>query len=149
MSEHMDKMTDRDILMKILTKVEESIRTVEGLLQKIILSLIAIAGATVGLKFIGSPLLTVVGLYIGWFALIFVGIGTFIWRKQVTLERFLVRLVFTVFIGVSVITRTFIFHSGEEPAPFWFAPTIDTLFGITAILLVVSMWRASNDRKDS
>jgi len=141
-------MTDRDLAVstniqasEISKKVDVLSTDVKGLLTKVVVAIIALAGGALGLKFVGSPFLTILGLYIGWIGMFFLAASILMWWKKLGWERIFVRSTFLTFLSISVMARTFIFHSGSELAPVWYGPTIDGLMGLLVVGLIVTIWR--------
>lgn len=128
--------------------IAKEIGEIKGMIQgiannntKIMIALIGVIAAQVGLKFVGSPITTVIASAASFFSsAVLLSSMVIFWRKMSWSLR-LVRLVFAIFIIFSVICRNVIFQSGQTLAPGWYSPTVDGFFIILCLLLI---WRALN-----
>lgn len=133
------RLSDRELAITTYSKLAELQHSIEGLLTKVFLGLLAIAGATIGVRFIGSPPYTVVAGYAGWGASVFLAGATLCTWRRITWWARIVRVVLTAFMLTSTITRTFVYHAGEEVAPQWFPVVIDLFFIVIAVVLSLSV----------
>ena len=76
--------------------------------------------------------------YVPFFAAVFlVASAVYGWRGHHWTSN-VFRLDLACFILYSVILRTVVFQSGQQPAPWWYSPSIDLWFIQLSILAVVS-----------
>ncbi len=113
-----------------------------GLITKLVLAVIGSSIAVVGVvKYAGTPIITDISFYLSWVAGV-IGLGTLIryWRKF-RWQYAQIWISFILFLFYSVICRTFIFKSGVEAAPWWYAPGIDALMSWVCIALIIGVWK--------
>ena len=106
-------------------------------LMKVVYALIGLAGASVGLKFIGSPPTTIIFGFVSFFAATYLLASTIHRWRHLKIQIKILQLVFSIFIYFSSIGRTLVFESGVTPSPLWFGPVIDSFFTITCLMLVI------------
>lgn len=110
-------------------------------LMKVVYAFVGLTGASLGLKFVGSPPLVIVAAFVSFFAatyLIAATIGQ--WKRMRWLLRF-IRITFALFIYFSVYCRNFMFSSGHTLAPYWYSGAVDIWFIILAVLLIAISFR--------
>ena len=141
MPPELDRLSDRDLLMRIVTLLESYNKHLQDLTVKLVMAILALAGASVGLKFVASPapfvLATYVSLIGGMFLL---GTTAALWRKLYWAAR-LNRVSFGLFMLFSAIVRIFVFEPGVEAAPTWYMPIIDGFFIFLGVSLIITVWR--------
>ena len=134
------KLTEREIMLHLATSLDIYHKQIEGLMTKVFVGLMAVAGASIGVRFIGSPLITVISGYAVWFASAFLlGATVITWRRVDGWGR-LVRLILWAFMTTSITVRTFVYHAGEEVAPRWYPILVDVFFAVIAVVLVATVW---------
>lgn len=120
-----------------LTSIETKIDFLRQDYMKIFLAMLGIIGASIGLKFIGSPFLTITATYLAIFSSIFV-VGATIYRwNHMRASVKTLRIAFIIFVLYSVGMRTVVFESGVTLPPIWYAPSIDAFFVIICILMLI------------
>jgi len=134
-------MTVEKEINEKLTAIQVGLNTLNTNMMRIVYSLIALIGATLGLKFIGSPVITVVTGYVAFFVSTYLLSSTIgLWRRLSRHLRIL-RLTFSTFIYFSVVVKEVIFVPGEGLAPFWFSPITDGFLILICILLLATTFR--------
>ena len=112
--------------------------------SRLMLTMLGIIAATLGVKFINSPHWVIIFTYVSFFAAVFlIATIVFYWRK-INWSRRLVRITFAGFMLFSVLMRIFVFESGKQAAPVWYAPAIDIFLAILGITLILSAWKDKN-----
>jgi hypothetical protein len=130
----------KEVLEK-LTSIETKVQDTNTSLMKVVYALIGVIGASLGLKFVNSPVHTVIFAFVSFFA------GTYLLASTIGQWKYMgwylrtLRAFFTIFIYFSVICRTFIFESGITLAPEWYSPLVDSFFIIICILLLIISWK--------
>ena len=125
--------TSKEILTRIETKLDSLSRDI----MKVIYSLIGVVAASVGLKFIGSPIHVIISSYIATFASFFIIASVAHRWKFLPPIKKATRLMFSGYILFSVYCRHFVIYQPPE----WFAISLNVIFTILSILLVISIWK--------
>ncbi len=129
-----DYENTHDDLILLMDKIRKDYRIV-------ICAIIGLAGAIIGVKRVGSPLivdiLAVISAFSGFFVLSFVILE---WRQLHWWKRIMM-VSFSLFVMVSTFTRLLIFKSGIEPAPAWYPYFIDISLILICITMIIGVWR--------
>lgn len=144
-----ERLSERELLIAIFTKLDTYEKSLEGLVMKVVIALIAVVAANVGLKFVGSPWWVGLTAYVSFFASAFLLGSVFVTWRKITWPSRLVRLVFATFMAASSITRLFLFEPEAEVAPAWFPGLMDGFFVILAALLVIAVWNSWDGDRQS
>ena len=127
-----------------LARIEEIVRSLKddmrGTIHKLIYAICGLACATIGTKFLGTPPLLFTVMYIAWVAGVFLIGATIMSWRYAHWSRNAVRVSFLVLIFFSIIVRTFLYRSGIDVAPIWFSSTINILYTVLCIVLIISCW---------
>lgn len=138
--ENNNKLKTADRLARIDTKLDMVLKSY----NKMMYAMLGIIAATVGVKFIGTPPLTTIMVWLAWFALAFM-IGTTVAnRKKLPWRKIIVRVTFSFMLLFSVVCRTFVYQAGLDVSPVWFIPVIDAFYIAVCGALILSTWK-SND----
>ncbi len=123
-------------------KVDVLHKDIMGLMTKVVLGMIAMSLAAVGIKYAGTPLITDISFFLTWVAgFMSVGVLLKYWQRLNRWQYRMVWISFTVFLFYSVGCRTFVFKSGMEAAPWWYAPGIDFLMSWVSVSLIINIWK--------
>ena len=126
--------------MAVWSEIRSYHTEIGGLTTKVILALLGVIGATLGLKFVGSPASVIISIYFTWLAGLFLlGVSLVRWRYMDWGQR-LLRGLFIAFLSGSAFTRTFIYEAGVEPAPQWYPFLVDVFLTLIAVALIISAW---------
>lgn len=124
---------ERD-LMTILTGLRKDYK-------QIVIAMIALIGAILGVKLVGSPPWDDLRAFVAAFAGIFVlAFCVFEWRELKIWKRIMM-ILFGTFVIISTYSRIIIFKSGIEPAPWWYGSFVDYFMITISITIVIGVWR--------
>jgi hypothetical protein len=113
---------------------------VDGLVTKVVLSLLGLVAANVGLKFVGTPWYVDLAIYMSWFATIFLAGSMWFQRRNITPRRMVIRVVFISGLLFSIIMRSFVFEAGVEAAPWYYPLGIDIWLAAVSATFIWSAW---------
>lgn len=116
------------------------------LLVKVVYAIVAIALASFGLKFIGTPFIVDLSTYLALIAGVFLTGFVATYWKQFTLIQKLIRASFALFMVFSAAVKIWVFHPGVTSAPVWFTPANNILFIVVAFLLILAAARDKPDK---
>jgi len=137
----MQGLTDREIMIAVWSELRAYNREFVGLVTKTVVGLVAVAGATVGVRFIGSPVHVVLGGYITIACGTFILLSLLLVGRRLPWYQRLLRTLFGLFMLFVGIARSYFFEQGAEPAPWWYGPGIDSFLIMLAVLLIIGVWR--------
>jgi len=126
------------LLGKINAKLDEILKNN----VRLMVAMLGIIAAGIGVKFIGTPLITEIAAYAAFICSVFLVSTAFILiKRRVHWARYTFRIVMAAFVMFSVFGKSVIFKSGHELAPLWYAPVIDCFFIVLCVLLIIATWR--------
>ena len=119
---------------------ETTKRVVEKGWMRIVMALIGLVAATIGVKYLGTPILIEISYYVVWIAG-FITIANLWhgWKRIKWCERIVI-IAFILMLFSSALIRTFIAYYHIVP-PEWFVIYINVFYGIIAIALMFAYWR--------
>lgn len=111
---------------------------------KIIMALIGLSAAVIGVKIVGSPIMTDIFVFVTCVAIVFLS-GTLVWRwKHIAWAWRISLMAFLLLMLWSVGNRMFGYEVGVQPAPLYFRLGVDAIFTIVAMCLIVGIWWTDN-----
>lgn len=126
---------------KILEENTKTIRDQAANYKQLVYALIASVGATVGVKFLGSPPWTELVEYITLFAGLFTILNLiFTWQSIATLWKKIFLIVLASFMMFSATSHLWL-RNEEGHLPTWFNPTINGFFIVLAVFAIWGMWK--------
>ncbi len=131
---------------KILVELQTSISHIvdrmeanEKLLGKIVFALLGIIGATIGVKFIGTPWYVEVAIYSALISAIFMT-GVTVWRfRYLSKGRIIIRLSYAMLVVHATGVRIY-YYAKELPIPMEAGVAQNMLFVCLAIALAIDAW---------
>ena len=126
-------MTNKEMLIRIESKID----SLSGGIMKVVYALIGVIAATIGVRFVNSPLPVIISSYMAAFSGAFVLISVIHKWKSLNYMKKALRLVFSVFIVISVYCRDIVVPRPPE----WYDILINTFFIILSVLMVISVWK--------
>lgn len=124
-----------------LGRLEGKLDSVRGDNLKVTLALIGVITATIGTKYIGTPVVVEI---LAWIVLVMlpVVIGfTIAARKRVGPWLMTFRLAFCVMVGYSVVLRLFVLDMAHPPADGWYATGGNLGWLLLCVLLLIVVWQ--------
>jgi len=109
--------------------------------SKMMFAMLAIIASSIGLKFIGSPVHTILFSYASLFGGTFLSLSTIVYWKKLKPRIRVFRVSFAVLVLFSTAVRSFIYKPGIEPSPEWFSPAIDLLYVWIIAWVVFTTWK--------
>lgn len=135
------KITKEDLILANTEKINVTLSDLSNRLYKIIYAVLGLLGASIGLKFVGTPWYVDMFVFASLTAAIFVMAFTITnWKCMTKLQRFF-RVSFGMFTIFSSAVHICIYQPGVEASPTWFAPTIDVFLTLLCILFIITTWR--------
>ncbi len=126
-------------MLEKLSSIESKLDLMRGDYIKIMFALLAVAGASIGTKFISSPFHIIFLSWAAIFAVVFVLCSVYWAWLKLSWPRRLLRLGFCTLIGFSCLVRLFVYEWGTV-SPVWFSPLIDLGYVLVCGLLIWSAW---------
>jgi len=150
-----EQMSKADLILRDTGEIKNTVKAQHdalGVLQKnmmkIFFGLLAVAGTGIGVKFVGTPLITDIMAYVTLGASIFLALSTWHgWRKLLWIER-ITRIIFVLFMACSGYGRGVLFQSGRTLAPIWYGPMVDTFFILIATCLCIRIIQGKTKDKN-
>ncbi len=140
-----DKATDAtmQIIAEKLTSIDTKLDFLHKDYTKLMFGMMAIVGATVGLKIMGTPPITIIATYTAVFCMLFLLLVVALRWKYLSWSSRLVRGSFALFTAYSVICRETVMKrhiAFEVGFPQWYLWGIDAAFTIVCLIMAITAW---------
>lgn len=150
-----EKMSKDDLMLEKLTCIQTKLDAyhteTKGSQTKIIFALMGIITATLGIKFIGTPIIVDIMVYFCLGGGVFLAGITYGFWRSLNIQQRCLKITGSAFMLTNAIIKI-IFNPGgvniETNWPFWISPLLDGFLVALALFMIWGAWNTKYKRKD-